>query len=192
MSDHLTFLGRFLKRPVRTGAVAPSSRWLARAMVADMELTQARVVVELGPGTGSFTGAIQEAIGAQAFFMAVEVDPLFSRQLAKRFPRLVVVNDTAERLAHYLEQHGQAEADSILCGIPWAGFSDDLQRRLMQSVCESLRPGGRFATFAYIHASWLPSARRFRLLLESWFSHVDTTPVIWRNLPPAFVYRCRK
>ena len=190
--DHLTFLGRFLRRPVRTGAIAPSSPWLARTMVADMGLAEAKAVVELGPGTGSFTGAIQKTIGSQTFFMAVEVDPCFSRRLAKRFPHLVVVNDTAERLRHYLEQHGFAEADSILCGIPWAGFSDDRQRRLMQSVWESLRPGGQFATFAYIHACWFPAARRFRRSLESRFSHVRTTPVVWRNLPPAFVYRCKK
>lgn len=192
LRDHLTFLGRFLSRPVRTGAIAPSSHWLARRMVADMGLAEARAVVELGPGSGSFTGAIQGAIGPRTWFMAVEVDPFFAQQLAKRFPEVDVVNDTAERLPDLLKERGFRDADSILCGIPWAGFSQDLQQRLMQSVWESLRPGGQFATFAYIHASRFPPGRRFRHLLESCFSTVHQTPIVWRNVPPAFVYRCKK
>jgi phosphatidylethanolamine/phosphatidyl-N-methylethanolamine N-methyltransferase len=192
MRDYLTFLGRFLRRPLRTGAIAPSSHWLARTMVSDMGLAEARAVVELGPGTGSFTVAIRKAIGTQTFLMVIEVDPHFARQLRKRFPDLAIVNDSAERLRDSLERYGHEQADSILCGIPWADFSDDLQRRLMQSVWDSLRPGGKFATFAYIHAAWFPAARRFRRLLDSQFSHVRTTPIVWRNLPPAFVYRCEK
>lgn len=80
----------------------------------------------------------------------------------------------------------------ILSGLPWAGFSRDPQQRLLAAVVNALRPGGRFATFAYIHASWLPSGRRFRRLLESSFRSVASAGVVWRNLPPAFVYRCEK
>jgi phospholipid N-methyltransferase len=55
-----------------------------------------------------------------------------------------------------------------------------------------MRPGARFATFAYSHAAWMPPARKFRELLDSRFSQVETSKVVWRNVPPAFVYRCRK
>ena len=53
-----------------------------------------------------------------------------------------------------------------------------------------LRPGGRFATFAYVPAAQLPPGRRFRALLESCFARVETTRVVYWNFPPAFVYRC--
>ena len=60
------------------------------------------------------------------------------------------------------------------------------------TIVESLRPGGTFATFAYLHALCLPNARRFRKRLESVFTKVELSPVVWMNLPPAFVYRCTK
>ena len=47
-------------------------------------------------------------------------------------------------------------------------------------------------TFAYVHGAGLPWGRSFRRLLERSFSEVRTSPVVWRNLPPAIVYRCRK
>ena len=43
MSDNLRFLKRFLSDPIATGAIAPSSRHLARTMVQDMGLSFDRV-----------------------------------------------------------------------------------------------------------------------------------------------------
>ena len=55
-----------------------------------------------------------------------------------------------------------------------------------------LRPGGQFATFAYLQGLLLPAARRFRANLGRSFSQVERSPTAWTNLPPAFVYRCRR
>lgn len=192
MRDHLSFLKRFFRDPVATGAIAPSSRRLAERMVRDMNLEKADTVVELGPGTGAFTGAISQTKNPDALFVAVELDDHLASDLASRFPQVDVVNESAEHLARILEDRGRDYADAILCGLPWAGFPDDLQQRLMKGVVERLKPGGRFATFAYIHSAWFPAARRYRKMLESNFSKVSTTPVEWLNLPPAFVYRCEK
>ncbi|MBL9210484.1 MAG: hypothetical protein JNL92_08435, partial [Opitutaceae bacterium] len=51
-------------------------------------------------------------------------------------------------------------------------------------------PEGQFVAFAYVHARYFPTTLRFRKLMFREFSRVETTPVIWRNLPPAYVYRC--
>jgi phospholipid N-methyltransferase len=192
LRDHARFLGAFVKGPVRVGAIAPSSRGLAECMTEEMGLRDARTVVELGPGTGVFTSAICDRVGPEALVMAVEINPEMAALLTDRFPRVLVVNDSAEHLDRLLGAAGRSEADAILCGLPWAGFSRDLQERLLAAVLKVLRPGGRFATFAYSHAAWLPPGRRFRRLLESGFQSVRTTRVVWRNLPPAFVYRCEK
>jgi phospholipid N-methyltransferase len=70
-------------------------------------------------------------------------------------------------------------------------YSTEL-RVLLDATVGALRSGGRFATFAYTHAARMPRARKFRDLLESRFTSVTTSPIVWRNVPPAFVYRCRK
>jgi phospholipid N-methyltransferase len=192
MNDNFRFLGTFLRSPVLTGAVAPSSSRLAARMVEEMGVEEAETIVELGPGTGPFTRAILERRRPGALVMALELDPDFAGRLQRRHPEVTVVNASAETLPHQLAARGRTSADCIVCGLPWAGFSRDRQERLLAAVVASLRPGGRFATFAYIHASRFPPGRRLRRLLESGFTSVTTSPIVWRNLPPAFVYRCRK
>ncbi len=192
LGESARFLFHFIRHPVATGAVVPSSPHLADRMVEDMGLGEARTVVEIGPGTGAMTGAILREARASAAVLAIELNAAFAEELASKFPRVAVVNDSAENLRRHLESRGRASADAVVSSLPWAGFPQELQDRLLGAILESLRPGGRFSTFAYIHAAWLPPARRFRRRLEAHFGAVDTSPVVWRNLPPAFVYRCRK
>ena len=62
----------------------------------------------------------------------------------------------------------------------------------MKAVLARLSPGGHFATFAYLQGLLLPAGMRFAGLLEDSFGSVQRSRTVWRNLPPAFVYRCRK
>jgi phospholipid N-methyltransferase len=190
LRDNARFLMHFVRHPRSTGAVAPSSKWLAERMVDGMGLANARTVVEIGPGTGAFTSHILREIGPSTRFLAVELDGEFARDLARRYPRVEVIHDSAENLGRHL--NGRGPADSVLSSLPWAAFPADLQRRLLRSIVECVRPGGLFATFAYIHSAWLPVGRRFRAMLAEHFRDVRSTRVVWRNLPPAFVYRCEK
>ena len=190
--EYAKFLKVFLRAPASTSAIVPSSPWLAERMIEDVRLDQAKVVVELGPGTGAFTRAIQKEIQPAATFLAVEIDPVFANHLKRRFPRVHIINDSAERLDQHLQTLGHTSADCILSGLPWAGFSGEEQQCLLGAVFRALRPGGYLTTYAYNHVAWLPGGRRFRKLLQSTFSDVATTRTEWRNLPPAFVYRCRK
>jgi phosphatidylethanolamine/phosphatidyl-N-methylethanolamine N-methyltransferase len=190
LSEHLEFLHSFFREPASVGALSPSSRYLAKAMIQGFQLSSARTVVELGPGTGSFTGPILERIGKGTTFITMELDPHHARCLSRRFRQLIVHNDTAERLPEYLALHGRTDADYIISGIPWANLSIQVQQRIMDSILASISPDGIFTTFSYWHARWLPKARLFRRNLQNHFARVETSRVIWCNLPPAFVYRC--
>ena len=190
--EYAKFFKVFLRAPALTSAIMPSSPWLAERMVADIGLEQARVVVEIGPGTGAFTRAIQKEISPSTFYLAVEIDKVFASHLKRQFPRVQVVNDSAERLDRHLQDFGHAAADCVLSGLPWAGFKPDEQQRLLSAVIRTLKPGGMMTTYAFNHVAWRSGARSFRKLLESNFSEVTTTRTEWRNLPPAFVYRCQR
>ncbi len=161
-------------------------------MVTSVTLQSADTVVELGPGTGAFTRAIQDTIVPSTTFFALEINQEFATNLRRRFPDLTVHHDSAEKLPQYLAQHGKSEVDCVLSGLPWATLPTEVQEGSMTAVVESLRPGGTFATFAYVHAVYLPEARRFRRRLERLFTTVEISPVVWLNLPPAFVYQCTK
>lgn len=190
--ERLLFFSAFLRQPGRVGALAPSSHWLARAMLAGCDLRHAETVVELGPGTGSFTELILQRIGENTTFLALELAPEHARNLRRRFPGLRVFNDSAEALARYLARHGKRTVDCLISGLPWANMSPSLQDRITAAIFDCLSPTGVFTAFAYVHACWLPTARHFRRRLEQRFAQVKLSPIIWRNLPPAFVYQCRR
>lgn len=186
------FLREFVTHPQEVGAVAPSSRALARAMVSNFDLGSASVVVEIGPGTGAFTETILERAGKKTLFLAIELNEAFVGKLEERFPDADIHHGNAEDTPRILEERGHGLADYVVSGLPWATFPEDLQKRLLTAVYDSLKPGGQFSTFAYSAAAWLPRARRFRAMLEATFAEVTTSSIVWTNFPPAFAYTCRK
>jgi phospholipid N-methyltransferase len=103
-----------------------------------------------------------------------------------------VVHACVQDLHKILVARGQTAADRIVSGLPWAAFYESLQREIMKAAHDSLADDGVFVTFAYLQGFALPPAWRFRKLLREMFSEVRQSDVVWRNVPPAFVYTCRK
>ena len=188
----IQFLKEFAADPSKVGAVAPSSRYLARTLLHNLDLSGADVVVEFGPGTGAFTKHILQRIGDDTSFLAIELRETFVRQLRQFFPDVDIHHGSAEDTPKVLAERGLGLVDYIVSGLPWASFRDDLQERLLSAAIDSLKPGGCFITFAYTAVAWTPKAKGFRSKLYGAFSEVTMTRTVWRNLPPAFVYCCRK
>lgn len=187
----LHFLKAFLRSPGSVGALWPSSPSLARAMVRASGVRGAECVVELGPGTGAFTGEILSNLREGASFAAVERDAGLARAMAEKFPKAKVIEGCATRLGEHLEAASVGSPDVILSGLPWAAFGGDLQARLLEEIRAVLRGGGVFTTFAYYGPHRMESGRRFRKNLEGTFSEVRRSRVVLANFPPAFVYTCR-
>lgn len=187
-NETAVFLREFLRAPVQIGAVAPSSASLASVAVAPVPEHGEPVVVELGPGTGAFSGAIQRRLDGRGRHLAIELNPRLAEIVQRRHPGVEVLNSDAASLPEILAQQGIERADMIISGLPWAAFPASLQQSIMDAVRTVLASGGVFATFAYIHALKLPPAVRFRTMLEGQFDRVRTSRTVWRNLPPALVY----
>ncbi|WP_084963469.1 class I SAM-dependent methyltransferase [Thermoactinospora rubra] len=191
-NDAAVFFGEFLRSPATIGALAPSSPRLAEAVCAPVPERGEPVVVELGPGTGPFTAAIQRRLAGRGHHLAVELNERLAGLLAARFPGAEVVRGDAAALPSLLAVRGLPGADVVVSGLPWAAFPPLLQRRLMDAVTAALAPGGAFTTFSYLHAVPLPAARRFRSLLAERFEEVVPGRTVWRNVPPAFVFHARR
>lgn len=188
MNEKGFFLKEFVRAPTRVGAIAPSSARLASLAVTPIPTDGDPAVVELGPGTGPFTEAIQRCLGGRGHHVAVEISPRLAESLAGRYPGVDVVNEDAATLPDILASRNIPKADVVISGLPWAAFSRELQSSILGAVGAALVPGGTFTTFAYVHALRLPPAVRFRRLLETSFGQVTTSRTVWRNLPPALVY----
>ncbi|MCG5213719.1 methyltransferase domain-containing protein [Streptosporangium soli] len=190
--DASLFIEQFMRAPTVIGAVAPSSRRLSEVVTSPVPETGDPVIVELGPGTGPFTAAIQQRLGGRGHHLAIEINEPMAKRLARRFPKVDIVSADAATLPELLAERGLTHADVVVSGLPWAAFPGDLQRRLLSAVTRSLLPSGAFTTFAYAHAVPLSTARRFRHLLRTTFEEVVPGRTVWRNLPPAFVYNARR
>lgn len=177
----------FLRRPLMTGAVAASSRQLAYAMTEDIGLEQARTVVELGPGTGVFTDEILARLAPDARLVAIELNPVLAARLSatRRDTRLTVIRGSAAELIAMVD----GLADAVVSGLPWTVMPREQRGHILDAVTEVLTPGGRFTTFAYLHAAWTPPARHFTAELTCRFDRLERSKAVWANLPPAFVHR---
>ena len=188
----LQFFGEFLRKPLTTGAVLPSSSNLGKLMVDWLDFDSIDTVVEFGPGSGVFTTEILARAKPGTKYLGLEINPVFADQLRAKLPGVQVYGRSAVAIGECLNESGSLHADAIVSGLPWAFFSDAEQDSILGAAASALRPYGSFATFAYVHAMMLPAARRFRAKLLREFRSVEASRVVWRNAPPAFVYRCLK
>jgi len=192
MPNATNFLLQFLRHPTQTGAVLPSSSYLAEAMVEWLDLGTARSVLEYGPGTGPFTPHIVKRLNKDCRFVAIERNPSLADEFRARMPGVPLVLDSVENVRAICDAAGIESVDCIVCGLPWASFADDLQKRVLDAMMTVLHNGGQFVTFAYLHGLPLPAGRRFAERLPDYFKEVRRSSTVWRNLPPALVYRCRR
>jgi phosphatidylethanolamine/phosphatidyl-N-methylethanolamine N-methyltransferase len=186
------FLREFISQPGKTGAIAPSSVFLARTMLHGLGLGTAEAVLEYGPGTGAFTRHILNELKPTAKFAAIELNSEFAQIFRKRHPTVKLFQDNVTNARKICDHAGMLSVDCIVCGLPWAAFPKSVQVKCLDEMMRVLKPGGRFVTFAYVHGLPLPAAKKFASLLPNYFTSVSKSPVVWRNVPPAFVYRCRR
>lgn len=181
MADFILFLRRFVSQPSLVGSVIPSSRFLCKRMMDAVSWDKARVIVELGPGTGVFTKDILQKMRPDSRFFVIERDDEFQEILRSRFPGLIV-GDEAQKLPYYVEEQGLPKVDAIVSSLPFAVFPEELRNEILQGILNSLAPDGVFVTYQY--------SLQMKPMLNQLFDQVEVgfTPF---NIPPAFIYTCR-
>ncbi len=142
----ILFFKSFLARPMEVGSVIPSSRFMERRLVRFADIPNARVVVELGPGTGGTTQALLRALPADATLLAIEINSALAAQVRERIqdPRLLVHCGSATDLADALEEYDLPAADVVVSGIPFSTMSPAVGRDVIRAVRRALSPDGRF------------------------------------------------
>jgi phosphatidylethanolamine/phosphatidyl-N-methylethanolamine N-methyltransferase len=180
MGDALFFVGQYARRWRETGAVAPSSPQLARAMVAQVGAVAAgEVIVELGPGTGVFTRELIRRYPGQRV-MAIEFNATFAARLRTEVPQAIVVEGCASRLVEHLAaQCPGARVAAVVSGLPLLSLPAALGTAILAAIGAAL-PGGRpYVQFTYSERAW-------RGRCPAGFVQGGRRRV-WLNLPPAVV-----
>src|SRR5579884_1160615 len=147
---------REFRRSVRdTGALLPSSRFLARALVIELrKLRPAARILEVGPGTGSVTREILRAMQPEDRLDAVELNGHFISLLHKRFeqePTFRCHRDQVELVhAPVQELVGDSVYDYIISGLPLNNFPVGQVRDIFRAYNRLLKPGGVLSYYEYV------------------------------------------
>jgi phosphatidylethanolamine/phosphatidyl-N-methylethanolamine N-methyltransferase len=170
----LLFARRWLKDPMKVGAVAPSSTVLARAMVKALDLE---------PGTGAFTEHLVEACHGEVRVVLVEQDQAFVGHLRRRFRNAEVIAGDARDLPQLLAANGIGQVPRILSGLPLRSIPPPLRMRLARAMGDALEQGGRMVQFTYLAGP--PLLPRLAAAARVEGRRVD---FVARNAPPAFIW----
>lgn len=184
LDDEVRFIRSWLEKPLAIGAVAPSSRMLARRMARYVDPKTDGPVIELGPGTGPVTEALVARGIAPERLVLVEFNPHFCALLRDRYPDATVVQGDAFQLGWLVRDLMRNPAAAVVSGLPLVIKPMRMRMRLLRDALELLRPSAPFVQFTYAMAPPIPRT----------VSGVTTeaSERIWMNLPPARVWVYRK
>ena len=186
------FLKQFILRPIEIGTPLPLGPSLSKYIVEMAKVGSGKILVELGPGTGPVTREIIAQKSKDSNFLAIELNPSFYEILKVEFPDLKLFKDSAEHIQRILAGEGYVKCDRIVSGLPWAAFDQELQVKILHAAHAALEDDGIFVTVTYIHSPHLPAGKTFKKLLTETFRKVELSRIVWKNVPPAFVYICTK
>ncbi|MFB7994096.1 class I SAM-dependent methyltransferase [Streptomyces sp. NPDC056002] len=197
MTDVTLFLREFARTRRDTGAIAPSSPLLARALTRYVIPSpgRARAVLEVGPGTGAVTRRVRASLGALDTLDLVEANPRFAELLHRDYGG----DERVRLLTGLVQEHELGSYDTIVCGLPFANFDAGTVEDIFGRLLAALRPGGTLSFFAY---AGMPPLRRVfttggarertlavqAVLGRTLDRHRFRTETVLGNLPPAHVH----
>ncbi len=185
MTSLALFSRNFIKHPRMLGSLIPSSRFLVKRLLDQVDWSRAHTIVEYGPGVGTFTGEILRRLPAGGSVVAIDTNRDFARYLSKtlRDDRLHVVEGSAADAKETLRARGLGRADYVISGIPYSTMDPAIRERILQTTHDVLQPDGSFLVYQFTRAV-LPYLQQVFPQVQ-----VEFEP---RNIMPARLFYCRR
>lgn len=136
----MRLFAHLIRSPGFTGAIVPSSQFLAEAMADAAE--GAAHVVELGAGTGPVTRVLSRRYPA-ARLTIVEMQPSLAGRLSHAYPRAVVHARPAAEVLDELHDEMQDERAPVVLvsSLPFRSLPTLVRQETRQSILRFLRHG---------------------------------------------------
>lgn len=159
LSERLAFLTQFRREFATTGAVQPSSRFLAREMTAPLRKRRQQTpdaalhIVEMGPGTGAVTRAIADAMGPADRLDCWEINPTFADYLRDTIRRDPAFAARRDRITVHCAPAQEADladrAHFVICSVPLNNLPAIAVEAIFARGFDLLEAGGWFTYFEY-------------------------------------------
>ena len=179
------FARNFFRHPKMLGSFVPSSRFLIRTVLSQIDFQRARLIVEYGPGVGTFTRPMLAKMRADAKLIVLETNPEFVQFLQANIDdrRLSVIRASAADVQSTLSEQGLRQADYVLSGIPFTTLAPADRTAVVNATHAILRPEGEFLVYQF--------SPLVLSTLRNVFSKIrrDFQPL---NMPPAQLFYCSR
>ena len=182
LKDSALFLKHAIKSPLQVAYFMPSSPWLIDQVAKCAHLSDAKHIMELGPGTGGTTKGILKYMTDDAQLISVEINQKFIEHMQKTIDdkRLIISDKGAQNLVEIMDEQDWESADVIISGIPFTTLPKGMDKAIMQSIHDALKPGGIFLAYQLRdHVS---------KLAEPLFGEYTFKKVEFKNIPPMRIY----
>lgn len=174
---------QFVKNVKETGAVAPSSRFLAKDLVANLNKKLQHTpdkpvrILELGPGTGVLTKEILSVIRPIDHFDTVELSRYFYCHLLKKYrhENINLIN------GDFMEYESSQPYDFIFSSLPYETMPEDLVYNIWQKKLSLSKPNAYICYYKYLNF------KQFKCDFEKEMvdRYQEDKSLVMLNLPPA-------
>ena len=181
-------MDNFFKEAVSTiktsGTITPSSKFLIRNCLKDIDFNTVNTIVEFGSGDGCVTAEILARKKSTTNFYSFELNEKFFNHCTERFGEVDgfhLVHGSAYEFDQILERDGIKHVDYFICSLPLTFLDKSDVDGMIDKVQQYMKPNGMFIQYLY-------SLSRYRFFKRR-FDKVALKMTLL-NVPPAIVYRC--
>ena len=185
MGKKFNFFKEAVKNYKTSGTVTPSSKYLAKKMLKEINFSAAKVIIELGPGNGAITNTILNRIEPNTILICFEINDAFYKELKKiKHPQLIIIKASAENMREEIIKLGYAEVNYIISSLPLTIIPKEISHNILLESYLLLNNNGLFIQYQY-------SLTYYKKLKNVFGNNIQLNfePL---NFPPAFIYNCIK
>lgn len=173
-------LVKYLRSYSTSGTFMSSSRTAIGKLTDDDIFKRAKIIVELGGGTGKVSKQILTKMNTDAVLHCFEIQPSFTEVLHKiKDPRLNVINDSAMNILEYVEK---SSVDIIISTLPLSFIKPTERSGLISDCYAALKQDGIFRQLSFLY---------FPQYFNGIFNSVRIEFAVI-SIPPAILYLCLK
>ena len=166
------------------GAVAPSSKYLAKNILKHVDFQENQVFLEFGSGNGAITKQILKRLPSSSKLISLEINAPFLEHCKEKFghySNFEAYNHSAFEFDTLLKELSINKVDYLISSLPLAILPKEGLDSMFKKIPKYLTEKGSFVQYQY-------SLNKYKYL-KNVFDNVKLDFTLG-NIPPAFVYRC--